>query len=245
MNNIQIFNNTEFGEIRVVEKNGESWFVGKDVADALGYSDTQAMTRRLDSDDLMTDKMSGMNMKSTLINESGLYSAILGSKLKTAKKFKRWVTSEVLPSIRKHGGYLNNQENLTNEQLLANAMKLAEDVILEKNKKIEELETTISLSSTITVCKLAEQIRQRYMFMKENVLFEWLRSNGYLINTGAYKNMPTQMALDAQLLLIEENIGTCGEGKIVITRTTKVTGKGQLYFKDKYLAYKCKSLDIE
>lgn len=110
MNELQIFKSQQFGEIRVIEKDGEPWFVGKDVADILGYSETNAMTKRLDKEDFISDKLEGMNMKSTLINESGLYAAIIGSHLTLARPFKRWVTSEVLPSIRKHGSYSVYQE---------------------------------------------------------------------------------------------------------------------------------------
>lgn len=105
MNEIQVFQNQDFGQVRIVQIEGQPWFVGKDVADALGYDQTSNMVKRLDDEDFMSSKLDGMNMKSTLINESGLYSAILGSQLPSAKKFKRWVTSEILPSIRKTGQY--------------------------------------------------------------------------------------------------------------------------------------------
>lgn len=105
MNQLQVFQNNEFGQIRSITINDQPWFVGKDVADSLGYSETNAMTRRLDDEDFMSTKLTDMNMKSILINESGLYAAILGSQLPSAKKFKRWVTSEVLPAIRKTGTY--------------------------------------------------------------------------------------------------------------------------------------------
>lgn len=113
MNEIKIFESKEFGEIRTIMIDGEPWFVGKDVAVALGYSETNAMTRRLDAEDFISDKLAGMNMKSILINESGLYSAIFGSKLESAKIFKHWVTSEVLPAIRKTGSYIEHSGVLT------------------------------------------------------------------------------------------------------------------------------------
>ena len=108
---VQIFNNPEFGDVRVVMQDGEPWFVGKDVADKLGYAQTSNMMKRIDTEDFMSSILDGMNMKSILINESGLYSAIIGSKLPSAKKFKRWVTSEVLPTIRKTGGYVDQSRN--------------------------------------------------------------------------------------------------------------------------------------
>lgn len=105
MNELKVFENQEFGQIRIITIDGEPWFVGKDVADVLGYSETNAMTRRLDEEDFISTKLTDMNMKSILINESGLYIAILGSHLPSAKKFKHWVTHEVLPAIRKTGQY--------------------------------------------------------------------------------------------------------------------------------------------
>ena len=125
-------------DVRIITINGEPWFVGKDVADILEYSDTQAMTRRLDDEDFMTDKLSGMNMKSTLINESGLYTAILGSKKTEAKQFKRWITSEVLPTIRKHGAY-NAKVPTTQRELVQLALSANE----ETNQRIDVIENKI------------------------------------------------------------------------------------------------------
>ena len=125
-------------DVRIIAINGEPWFVGKDVADILEYSDTQAMTRRLDDEDFMTDKLSGMNMKSTLINESGLYTAILGSKKTEAKRFKRWITSEVLPTIRKHGAY-NAKVPTTQRELVQLALSANE----ETNQRIDVIENKI------------------------------------------------------------------------------------------------------
>lgn len=117
---VQIFNNPEFGDVRVVMQDGEPWFVGKDVADKLGYAQTSNMMKRIDTEDFMSSILDGMNMKSILINESGLYSAIIGSKLPSAKKFKRWVTSEVLPAIRKTGGYVDQSRSEIELRLFSN-----------------------------------------------------------------------------------------------------------------------------
>ena len=137
MNELQNFNFSG-QDVRIITINGEPWFVGKDVADILEYSDTQAMTRRLDDEDFMTDKLSGMNMKSTLINESGLYTAILGSKKTEAKRFKRWITSEVLPTIRKHGAY-NAKVPTTQRELVQLALSANE----ETNQRIDVIENKI------------------------------------------------------------------------------------------------------
>lgn len=140
MNELQNFNFSG-QEVRIITINDEPWFVGKDVADILEYSDTQAMTRRLDDEDFMTDKLSGMNMKSTLINESGLYTAILGSKKPEAKQFKRWVTSEVLPTIRKHGAY-NAQPQVPTTQRELIQLALAGNE--ETNQRIDVIEGQVS-----------------------------------------------------------------------------------------------------
>lgn len=130
MNNLQVFNNNAFGQVRVVEIENEPWFVGKDIAEALGYDQTSNMVKRLDGEDFMSSKLDGMNMKSTVINESGLYDAVLGSHLPNAKKFKRWITKEVLPAIRKHGAYMTEskiEEVLLNPDTIINlAMQLKE-----------------------------------------------------------------------------------------------------------------------
>ena len=143
MYDLQVFNNEEFGQIRTVEINGEPWFVGKDIASALGYSaERNAIANHVDEEDKQTHRISasGQTRDMTIINESGLYSLILSSKLENAKQFKRWITSEVIPSVRKNGGYIANQENLTPEQLIANAVVVAQRILAEKDKQIEVMQ---------------------------------------------------------------------------------------------------------
>lgn len=142
MNDIQIFNNPEFGEIRTIDQNGEPWFVGKDVATALGYVDAfGAIKKHVDEEDKLVCQIdsAGQKRDTTLINESGLYSLTMNSKLESAKKFKRWVTSEVLPSIRKNGGYLAGQDQLTPEELMAKALFYANKTLAERDARISEL----------------------------------------------------------------------------------------------------------
>ena len=152
MNNITTFSNAEFGDIRVVMRESEPWFVGKDVAEKLGYSNTRkAIADHVETDD-KTDGVTirdsiGRNQKPTIINESGLYSLILGSKLPSAKRFKHWVTSEVLPSIRKNGGYIANQENLSDDELLERALIVAQRKIEERNKEIAQQKELARLDS--------------------------------------------------------------------------------------------------
>jgi Prophage antirepressor len=143
-NQIQVFENKQFGEIRMIEKDGQPWFIGKDVADTLGYTETNSMVKRLDEEDFISAKLEGMNMKSILVNESGLYTAIIGSKLPNAREFKRWITSDILPSIRKYGGYITGD---TLERLLSDpelAVKYFSMLKTEREKK-EALEDRIEV----------------------------------------------------------------------------------------------------
>ena len=143
MSSLITFENMEFGKLTVMEKDGEFFFIGKEVAEKLGYSNTRdALVRHVDIDDkadvVFHDGRQRRSMVS--INESGLYSLILSSKLPQAKEFKKWITTEVLPSIRKNGGYIKNQEKMSNEEILANAVLLANHLIAQKEKIIEDLE---------------------------------------------------------------------------------------------------------
>lgn len=247
MNNMQIFKNEQFGEVRVVEQNGEPWFVGKDVAEILGYSDTnKAVAMHVDDEDKkLNDKSSSSfgQRGAHLINESGLYSLILSSKLPQAKQFKRWVTSEVLPSIRKHGGYINGQESMTDEELLSKALIMAQSKIEEKTRQIERMkpkeifaDAVTASHNSILVGELAKVLRQNGIEIGQNRLFEWLRGNGYLIKRkGLDWNMPTQMAMELGLFEIKETVITHADGHTSVNKTVKVTGKGQQYFINKFL----------
>ncbi|KAB2395273.1 MULTISPECIES: BRO family protein [Bacillus cereus group] len=146
MTNVQVFENG-LGELRLVEERGTTWFIAKDVANILEYSETSAMTRYLDEDELMSVKLTGMNMKSVLVNESGLYSAIMQSKKPQAKAFKKWVTSEVLPSIRRDGGYMVAHEEETEEDLIARALILAQKTLARKVKQLEQAVQTLEVQA--------------------------------------------------------------------------------------------------
>lgn len=166
MNELMIFNNPEFGNIRTMERDGAPWFVGKDVAAALGYKDaTKAARERVDTEDRGVAKMdtpSGQQ-EMTIINESGIYALVLGSKLPTAKKFKRWVTSEVIPSIRKHGGYINGQENMTPEELMASALLMAQKTLAERDARISAL--TVENQIMIPKADYFDQLVERNTLM--------------------------------------------------------------------------------
>ena len=142
MNELKVFENPTFGRVRTVEVDNEPWFVGKDVAEALGYSDTdKAIRNHVEAEDKLTRRFggSGQNRNMTIINESGLYSLILSSKLPGAKEFKRWVTSEVIPSIRKTGGYIKGQETMTPDELMAKALMVAQQTLADREARISQL----------------------------------------------------------------------------------------------------------
>ncbi len=246
MQDLQIFENPEFGEIRALEIDNEPWFVGKDVATALGYErGTKAVQDHVDSEDRYAVPIQdsvGRMQNTPVINESGLYSLILSSKLPTAKKFKRWVTSEVLPSIRKVGGYIQGQEELSDEDLLAKALQIAQKQIEEKNEQLRKARPKILFANavavsdgTISIADLAKLLCQNGIKIGQNRLFEQLREKGYLIRAERNdRNMPTQRAMEMGLFRIKESIQQQGD-KIIIAKTVKVTGKGQRYFINKFL----------
>lgn len=246
MNDLKIFENKEFGEIRTVVKDGEPWFVGKDVAEILGHSNPQrALRDYIDDDDKGVTKIvtPGGTQTMAIINESGLYSLILSSKLPNAKKFKKWVTSEVLPSIRKNGGYIAGQETMSDDELMARALQVAQNKILEKDKQIETMkpkaifaDAVAASHTSILIGDLAKLISQNGVSIGQKRLFKWLRDNGYLIKReGSDRNMPTQRSMEMKLFEVKESTISNPDGSVRITRTPKVTGKGQQYFVNKFL----------
>lgn len=252
MTDLQIFNSPEFGAIRTIEKDGEPWFVGKDVAAALGYKEpTKAAREKVDDDDKGVSKIdtpSGIQ-EMTIINESGLYSLVLSSKLPTAKKFKRWVTSEIIPSIRKHGAYMTPE---TLEKVLLSPdtlMQLAQNLKDEQEKRkaleaqIESQKPAVLFTGAVETSKtsiligeLAKMLKQNGINIGQNRLFAWMREKGYLIKRkGTDYNMPTQRSMDMGLFEIKETTINNPDGSIKISKTPKVTGKGQVYFINLFL----------
>lgn len=247
MNQIKIFENPEFGKVRTVEIDGKPYLIGKDVAEALGYSNTRkALADHVDEEDKGVTKCDTLGGKQelTVINESGLYSLILSSKLESAKRFKHWVTSEVLPSIRKSGGYIAGQEQMTDSELMAKALLVAQKQIEERNAQIERMKPkeifadAVSASqTTILIGELAKLIRQNGVDIGQNRLFSWLRENGYLVKRkGTDYNQPTQKSANLGILTTKETIIAHSNGSTEIKKTVKVTGKGQQYFINKFLA---------
>lgn len=245
MNELQIFNNEEFGDIRTVTIDNEPWFVGKDVAEALGYAEPRsAVSKKVEECDRGVAEMETPSgkQKMTTINESGLYALIFGSKLESAKRFKHWVTSEVLPSIRKTGGY--DMKQLQGKELLALAVLEAQKTIEEQTAQIEEMKPHAILGQAITTANtsilvgdLAKILRQNGVNIGAQRLFGWMRENGYLIKRkGSDWNLPTQKSMDMGLFEIKESVHIDGNGCNKISRTPKVTGKGQQYFINKFLS---------
>lgn len=256
MNELQIFKSQEFGQVRTVTIDGEPWFVAKDVADALGYSNSRdALARHVDDEDktsvVIPDTGSNYKSKATLINESGLYSLVLSSKLPTAKKFKHWITSEVLPAIRRTGGYIANTETMTDAEIMSKALLIAKQTIENREQRIHSLEAetermkpkeifadAVSAStSSILIGDLAKILHGNGIKIGRGRLFAWMREHGFLIKQkGTSYNMPTQRAMELGLFRVKEGSYVDGKGNNIITKTTKVTGKGQQYFINKFLA---------
>lgn len=271
-NKIEVFSNEEFGTVRTLTIDKEPYFVGKDVAEILAYKNTKdALATHVDEEDKRILQRSDFatlennipksalpvnfvsasipNRGLTIINESGLYSLILSSKLPNAKKFKRWVTAEVLPSIRKYGAYMTPD---TLEKALYNPdflIRLATE-LKDTQAHVKHLETKIdndkpkvifadavsTSKSSILVGELAKIIKQNGVDIGQNRLFVWFRDNGYLIKRkGTDYNMPTQYSMDLQLFEVKETEVTHADGHITVSKTPKVTGKGQQYFINKFL----------
>lgn len=250
MNEVQIFNSDEFGEIRTVEINGRPYFVATDVATALGYATPRDAISRHCKGVVKRDTPTSSGIQQmSYINEGDLYRLIMKSKLPSAEKFESWVMDDVLPSIRKNGGYISGQETLSDDELLAKALMVAQNKIAERDKIIEQKQAKIeqmkpkeifadavaTSRTSILIGDLAKLICQNGVQIGQKRLFEWLRSNGYLIKFGTSRNMPTQRYVEQGIFEVKESNVQNPDGSVRITRTTKVTGKGQLYFVNKFL----------
>lgn len=251
MNNLQIFDSPDFGQIRTIQQNGEPWFVGKDVADILGYQNgSRDVNRHVDEDDRQNYQNGTFesNRGLTIINESGLYSLILSSKMPKAKEFKRWVTSEVIPAIRKHGGYLTAdkiEQALTDPDTIIKlattlkeeraARQQAEANLQAAKPKVLFADAVSASDSTILIGDLAKILKQNGHPIGQKRLFNWMREQGYLIKrAGADYNSPTQRAMEMGLFKIKETAISHSDGHVSVSKTTKVTGKGQQYFINKF-----------
>lgn len=253
MSDLQLFQNPEFGRVRIVEVNGEAWMVGKDVAEALGYAKAQnAIAAHVDEEDRKVAPIQGTpggTQEMTIINESGLYSLVLSSKLPNARKFRRWVTTEVLPTVRRHGAYMTPEtlqaailnpdtmiqlcQQLKAEQEHSRQLEAENAAMLPKAVFADAVSAS---KSSILVGELAKLLRQNGVDTGEKRLFHWLRQNGYLIKrNGADHNMPTQRSIEQGLFVTKETTVCHADGHTTISKTPKVTGKGQQYFVNLHL----------
>ena len=243
---IQQFQHEQFGIIRTTTIDGEPWFVAKDVCDALDLKNTRSSIALLDEDEkgVTTSNTLGGEQQMLTISEAGLYSLVLRSRKPEAKAFKRWVTHEVLPSIRKTGRYIAGQESMTPEQMVKASMQWLEARISEQEQQIELqneminvmrpkalFADAVSMSATsIPIGDLAKVLKRGGTNIGRNRLMRLMRNDGYLMKQRSSKNMPTQKAMNLGLLYIEEKTVVDGSGKSLISKRTMVTGKGQTYF---------------
>lgn len=245
MNNIQVFENEEFGNVRTTKINEKPYFVGTDVAKALGYSNPRDALSRHCKGVVKRDTLTSRGVQRlSYINEGDLYRLIIKSKLPSAEKFELWVFEEVLPSIRRNGAYIRNQENMTPEQIMAAGLEAAKKIIENKNKEINRMkpkevfaDAVATSKTSILVGELAKILKQNGADIGQNKLFAWMREKGYLIKRkGSDYNMPTQKSMEMGLFEIKETSITKPDGSTHISKTTKVTGKGQIYFTNKFAA---------
>lgn len=244
MNELKVFNSEEFGDVRTVTINGDPWFVGKDVAAALGFTNPRdAISTHVFDEDKGVESIDtlGGKQKMTVINESGLYALVFGSRLKSAQRFKHWVTSEVLPAIRRTGGY--QMPAPQGKELLALEVLEAQKTIEAQNTEIERMkpkaifaDAVSASTSSILIGDLAKLLRQNGVDIGQKRLFEYLRNHGYLIKRkGSDWNMPTQKSMNMGLFEIKESTHIDGNGCNIVTRTPKATGKAQIYFVNKFV----------
>lgn len=247
MNELQLFQFQD-NQIRTVSSNGIIWFSAPDVTNALKLTNTTVSLKSLDGDEVTKFNLGGLSGETNFISEPGLYKLIGASRKPAAKRFNRWVTHEVLPSIRKHGAYMtpetiekaiynpdfiiNLATQLKDEQAKTAALTADNETMKPKALFADAVATS---HTSILIGDLAKLIRQNGVDIGQNRLFAWLREHGYLIGSGDRRNMPTQRAMDLGLFDIKERTFQNPDGSVRITKTTKVTGKGQQYFINKFL----------
>lgn len=256
MSNLQIFNNSAFGAIRVIQQNGEPWFVGKDVCEALGYSNSRKAVA-----DHVKENHKGVTFCDTpggkqqlaIIDEAGLYSLVMRAKTEKTEAFQEWVTGEVLPAIRKHGGYLTPdkiEQALTDPDTIIKlattlkeeraARQQAEANLQAAKPKVLFADAVSASDSTILIGDLAKILKQNGYNTGQKRLFQWLRDNGYLIKRqGADYNSPTQRSMELGLFRVKETPIIHADGHVTVNKTVKVTPKAQIYFANKFLGGKC------
>lgn len=240
MNELQVFNNAMFGDFRIILQNNEPWFVAKDVCDCLEIKNTTDALKRLDDDERARFNL-GRQGETNIVNEYGLYSLVLSSRKPEAKEFKRWITHEVLPSLRKYGTYSMDIPRTLPDALKAYASEIEQHnktkALLEAQRPKVIFADAVSASDTdILIGDLAKLLNQNGHNIGQNRLFERLRQEGYLISRkGNSYNTPTQRAMELGLFRIKETAITHADGRTTINKTPKVTGKGQQYFINRFI----------
>lgn len=237
---IQVFGNSQFGNVHATVINEEPWFIAKDVCDVLGVGTNHLREsgRGLDDDEVLSlPNWEGKGSAPLIVSEAGFYKLVMRSRKPEAKAFQRWVTHEVLPAIRRTGGYMVAKQDETPEQIMARAVLVAQDTIERQKKQIEELkpkalfaDSVAASDGTCLVGELAKMLKQNGVNIGQNRLFSWMREHGYLGKAGSNRNVPTQRAMEQGLFRIKETAVTHSDGHVTINRTPKVTGKGQRYF---------------
>lgn len=249
-NGMQVFKNEEFGQVRVIDEGGKTLFCGADVAQALGYSNFRDAIRRHCKGVVKRDSLTNGGTQSlSYIPEGDVYRLVTHSKLPSAEKFERWVFDDVLPTIRSTGGYVDNDELFINTYMptldgesramfkaTLSSLRKANEKIAEDKPKVLFAEAVDSSVNSILISDLAKLIKQNGVNIGQNRLYSWMRENGYLIKRrGSDYNSPTQKSMEAGWFEIKERTVTKPDGQIIVTKTPKVTGKGQQYFVNKFL----------
>ena len=227
----------------LTDEAGEPWFVAKDVCDILEISNPSDALKRLDDDERSRFNL-GRQGETNIVNEAGLYVLVLGSRKPEAHEFKRWVTHEVLPSIRKHGGYMAGQERMTPEQMALASMRWLQSKVDEQAKQLKAQEGKVLFANAVETARTSILVGDFAKILKSNGidigprrLFAWLREHGWLIKAkGSSWNMPTQKAMDLHLFEIKETTISHSDGHTTINKTPKMTGKGQTYFTKLFLS---------
>lgn len=244
MNDIQVFKNDQFGQVRAARgKNGEPVFVAKDICAILDLGNPRSSIALLDDDEKGVHSVDtpGGKQQMTTVTEPGFYKLVMRSRKPEAKAFQRWVTHEVLPALRREGGYMVARADETPEETMARAVLLAQQTIDRQKSRIAELEpkalfadAVAASDGTCLVGELAKMMRQNGVEIGQRRLFARLREDGYLGKSGSNTNVPTQRAMEMGLFRIKETAVTHSDGHVTLSRTPKVTGKGQRYFIERY-----------
>ena len=250
MSEVQIFQNQQFGSVRTVVLNKEPWFVVADTCRALEIANARDVLARIDDDekDVVPIYTPGGIQKMNVVNEPGLYTLVLGSRKPEAKVFRRWITHEIIPTIRKHGMYATPEmaERMLNDpdvmirvlqelKTEREQRKTLEQKVEQDKPKVLFSDAVSTAHNSILIGDLAKLIRQNGVEVGQKRLFEMLRQDGYLISRGASRNMPSQRSMEMGLMEIKESTVASPDGHIRVTKTTKITGKGQVYFINRYL----------